>query len=242
MQAMAGPAYRTPEPHGYPAAERNLARENFGNYTEDAGELRTITLADGTPLLLPVSMMAMLPNLRGMDINKAYKELGKSGFVLEKMSGPANNSKWQNQAGYVVKVHPYGDIKFNLHYRTANNAHYHLLSPSGQTLNVRGIPSKVEGETHIGMRNPADLPQLRRRPHGSPSMPVFQPSTYTSGYKPIPGQHGSVREINMVFPANPTRGGGRHYSSAGAGALLGGGSDISEFIQPKTPLKTRTRK
>jgi hypothetical protein len=39
----------------------------------------------------------------------------------------------------------------------------------GETLELteRGIASTDKNETHIGIRNPADLPQVRGRPHGS---------------------------------------------------------------------------
>lgn len=39
--------------------------------------------------------------------------------------------------------------------------------PAGNQLNDRGLVSLDPNETHIGIRNPADLPAVRGRPHGS---------------------------------------------------------------------------
>jgi len=43
------------------------------------------------------------------------------------------------------------------------------VDPRGNDLDDRGYPSKDPDETPIGVKNPADLPTVRNRPHGSGS-------------------------------------------------------------------------
>lgn len=77
------------------------------------------------------------------------------------------NQKWNHVDGSEVQVHAYGDQQLKP-WKTANNGHVHKYSPTGSKLDDLGIPSTSMGkETHIGIKNPADLPTVRGRPHGS---------------------------------------------------------------------------
>ena len=52
-------------------------------------------------------------------------------------------------------------------HKSANNAHVHKQDANGNQINDRGITSTDPNATHIGVKNPKDLPQVRNRPHGS---------------------------------------------------------------------------
>lgn len=47
------------------------------------------------------------------------------------------------------------------------NAHIHKQNPLGDQLDDLGNISTDPNLTHIGVRNPADYPTVRDRPHGS---------------------------------------------------------------------------
>lgn len=63
-------------------------------------------------------------------------------------------------------MHPYGNQKQSP-YKSANNAHSHKQDPSGNQLDDNGNISTNPNETHIGGRNPQNLPSVRGRPHGT---------------------------------------------------------------------------
>jgi hypothetical protein len=76
------------------------------------------------------------------------------------------NEMWKHSDGSIVKVHKYGNQK-NCGYKSGNNAHIHKVDPSGNALDDHGEITKDPNKSHIGIRNPIDLPTVRGRPHGS---------------------------------------------------------------------------
>ena len=105
-----------------------------------------------------------LPQLKGKSIPKVEKTLKKEGF--EKVKDNGKNQTFKHNDGSEVRVHKYGNEKKTQH-KSANNAHVHKQDPSGNQLNDRGIKSSDPNATHIGVKNPKDLPQVRNRSHGS---------------------------------------------------------------------------
>ena len=85
---------------------------------------------------------------------------------FSKVKDNSKNQTWTHTDGSEVRVHKYGNEK-QAPYKSANNAHIHKQSPNGSQLNDRGVPSSNPNETHIGIKNPKDLPTVRKRPHGA---------------------------------------------------------------------------
>jgi hypothetical protein len=65
-------------------------------------------------------------------------------------------------------VHKYGNQDPS-GYASGNNAHIHKQDPCRNQLTDRGVVSLNKNETHIGIKNPIDLPSVRGRPHGDGS-------------------------------------------------------------------------
>jgi hypothetical protein len=105
-----------------------------------------------------------LPKLKGKSIPKIEKTLDKKDF--QKVNDNGINQKWKHSDGSEVRVHKYGNQNTTSH-RSANNAHIHKQDPSGSQLNDRGNRSLNPNQTHIGVKNPRNLPQIRNRNHGS---------------------------------------------------------------------------
>jgi RHS repeat-associated protein len=115
----------------------------------------------------PSSAAEDLPQMKGMSVAEAEQALADNGFQKVKVSNsPGKNQTWRHGDGSEVLVHPYGDETLKP-WKTANNAHVHKIDPLGNKLTDRGIPSTVPNDTHIGIKNPSDLPQVRGRPHGA---------------------------------------------------------------------------
>ncbi|KOP69370.1 hypothetical protein AMS59_23655 [Lysinibacillus sp. FJAT-14745] len=73
-----------------------------------------------------------------------------------------NNGKnqiWNHFDGSEVRIHAYGN-KNSAPYKSVNNAHVHKKDPSKNQLNDCGVISTNANETHIGTRNPKDLPMV----------------------------------------------------------------------------------
>jgi len=108
-----------------------------------------------------------LPPMKGLSVANAEEILRAHGFVLEHVSNsPGKNQRWKHADGSEVRIHPYGN-QGAAPFRSANNAHIHKESAAGKQLTDRGSPSTDPSETHIGIRNPPDLPSVRGRPHGA---------------------------------------------------------------------------
>ncbi len=108
-----------------------------------------------------------LPQLKGKPVPQIEKTLNQEGFIQTKVSNsPAKNQTWSNVDGSEVRIHPYGNLR-ETPYKSANNAHVHKQSQTGTQLTDRGIPSTDPTKTHIGIKNPKDLPDVRDRPHGA---------------------------------------------------------------------------
>jgi hypothetical protein len=111
-----------------------------------------------------------LPQLKGKSEAAVRSILSKFGFMQTKVSNsPARNEEWKHHDNSEVLIHPYGN-QTRTEYRSGNNAHVHkkLIVAKDQKVefNDRGFVSDEPGETHIGIRNPSNLPQIRNRPHG----------------------------------------------------------------------------
>ena len=71
-----------------------------------------------------------------------------------------------------MQIHAYGNNSFSP-FKVSNNAHVHKSvgrhNPRGGRgeLTDAGNVSSDLGTTHIGIRNPADLPSVKGIPHGS---------------------------------------------------------------------------
>lgn len=113
-----------------------------------------------------------LPPLRGMSETQVRKTLQQSGYTQTKVSNSsARNETWDHADGSQVRIHPYGNERTtmrngNLTPKSGLNAHVHKQNPAGDQLNDKGEVSSNPDETHIGIRNPQDLPAVRNRPHG----------------------------------------------------------------------------
>jgi hypothetical protein len=75
------------------------------------------------------------------------------------------NQTHKHADGSEVRVHKYGNKNTTPH-KSGNNAHIHKQDPSGNQLNDKGHISTNPNETHIGIKNPKDLPAVRNRPNG----------------------------------------------------------------------------
>ncbi|WP_321930421.1 RHS repeat-associated core domain-containing protein, partial [Burkholderia cenocepacia] len=111
-----------------------------------------------------LSAASDLPRMKGRSVPRVGSVLNDAGFAKTKDNGV--NETWKHADGSEVRVHKYGN-KCPCPYRSGNNAHVHKEDPAGNQLNDRGLVSLDPNETHIGIRNPADLPAVRGRPHGS---------------------------------------------------------------------------
>jgi RHS repeat-associated protein len=113
------------------------------------------------------SAAGSLPQMKGSSVVHAEAILRQQGFTQTNVSNSvARNQTWRHPDGSEVRIHPYGN-QAEAPWRSANNAHVHKQSPSGRQLTDRGIPSTDPSQTHIGIRNPSDLPAIRSRPHGA---------------------------------------------------------------------------
>ena len=119
------------------------------------------------------SASGQLQTLRGKSVAYAEKLLAKAGFTRTKISNSAaKNQTWNHPDGSEVRVHPYGNESPTMRNgqqtpKSGVNAHVHKENPSGNQLDDKGNVSTNPNETHIGIKNPADLPSVRGRPHGS---------------------------------------------------------------------------
>lgn len=114
----------------------------------------------------PKQCSESLPKLKGNSVAHTEKILTKNGFEQTKVSNSAaKNQTWSHSDGSEVRIHPYGN-QSRAPYKSANNAHVHKQSPEGAQLDDAGAASTNPNATHIGIRNPKDLPQVRSRPHG----------------------------------------------------------------------------
>lgn len=115
---------------------------------------------------------SQLPPMKGMSVGEAEDLLRSKGFAQTKVSNsPGKNQTWNHPDGSEVRIHPYGNEKVtnkagDLTPKSGLNAHVHKETPGGAQLTDRGIPSTNLDETHIGIKNPSDLPAVRQRPHG----------------------------------------------------------------------------
>jgi RHS repeat-associated protein len=108
-----------------------------------------------------------LPQMKGNSVAQNEKILSQNGFNQTQVSNSAaKNQTWSHADGSEVRIHPYGNQN-QAPFRSANNAHIHKQASNGAQLTDRGIVSTNPAQTHIGIRNPADLPQVRGRPHGA---------------------------------------------------------------------------
>ncbi len=108
-----------------------------------------------------------LPPLRGKSVSNIEKILQRIGFNRSNPNNQSNRT-WRHGDGSEVRVHQHGNAAPS-GFKSGNNAHVHKQSTSGQQLNDMGIPSTNAAETHIGIKNPSDLPTVRGRPHGDGS-------------------------------------------------------------------------
>nr|WP_326489744.1 RHS repeat-associated core domain-containing protein [Paraburkholderia sp. ZP32-5] len=113
---------------------------------------------------LGLSAASDLPRVKGQSVLGVGSVLIDGGF--SKTKDNSVNQTWKHADSSEVRVHKYGN-KHPCSYKSGNNAYVHKEDPSGNQLNDRGIVSLDPNETHIGIRNPADLPAVRGRPHGS---------------------------------------------------------------------------
>ena len=108
-----------------------------------------------------------LPLLRGKSVPHVEKVLAKAGFSRVNPNN-ASNRTWRHPDGSEVRVHQHGNQNPS-GYKSGNNAHVHKQNSSQQQLNDRGQVRPVGDETHIGIKNPSNLPAVRGRPHGDGS-------------------------------------------------------------------------
>ena len=110
---------------------------------------------------------ASLPKMQGMGVTERAKTLADGGFQQTKVSsGAGKNETWSHADGSQVRVHPYGNQAQGAH-KSGNNAHLHKQDAQGNQLNDRGAVSTDKSQTHIGLPNPKDFPQVRGRDSGS---------------------------------------------------------------------------
>jgi RHS repeat-associated protein len=119
------------------------------------------------------SAAAKLPQMKGMSVAESEKTLRDNGFVQTHVSNSAaKNQSWEHPDGSRVRIHPYGNVSTTMQNgqptpKSGVNGHVHKVDPQNNDLNDRGIPSANKDETHIGIKNPPDLPNVRNRSHGS---------------------------------------------------------------------------
>jgi RHS repeat-associated protein len=168
----------------YDDPETGLYYNRFRHYDPDAGQYISrdpIGLEGGLrgygyvgdptfwvdPLGLTGCAAANLPQMKGSSVAESEQTLTEHGFTRTHVSNSvARNQTWRHPDGSEVRIHPYGNQATGV-YRSGNNAHIHKESPSGAQLTDRGIPSNDPAQTHIGIKNPSDLPAVRGRPHGA---------------------------------------------------------------------------
>ncbi|MCY9545415.1 hypothetical protein [Lysinibacillus xylanilyticus] len=107
---------------------------------------------------------SLLKQLRGISVSQLEKILTHSGFNQTRVTSTGNQT-WNHTDGSKVMIHPYGDVRTGP-YKTGNNGHVHKYDPSGSALNDKGLISTYPNETHIGIKNPKYLPEVRGRNHG----------------------------------------------------------------------------
>ena len=110
-----------------------------------------------------------LPKLRGKSVAKVHKILTRSGFTKTKEN--ISNETWRHLDKSEVRIHRHGNAsrlnkKGDVTPKSGLNAHVHKENPCGDQLNDDGNVSTNLDETHIGIKNPKDLPSVRGRPHG----------------------------------------------------------------------------
>ncbi|WP_419789333.1 RHS repeat-associated core domain-containing protein [Pseudomonas petrae] len=113
---------------------------------------------------LGLSASSDLPRMKGWSTFRAGVGLDDARFL--KVTDNGVNEMWKHSDGSVVKVHKYGNQK-PCGYKSGNNAHIHKVDPSGNALDDHGTVTTDPNKSHIGIRNPIDLPTVRGRPHGS---------------------------------------------------------------------------
>jgi uncharacterized protein (DUF2147 family) len=102
--------------------------------------------------------------MKGWGASRAAGVLDKAEFAKKTDNGI--NEMWKHVDGSVVKIHKYGNQKICC-YKSGNNAHLHKVDPTGNALNDHGAVTTDPNQSHIGIRNPIDLPSVRGRKHGS---------------------------------------------------------------------------
>lgn len=118
------------------------------------------------------SASGKLPELRGKSVNQIEDILSKNGFTQTKVSNnAAKNQTWNHVDGSEVRIHPYGNQSMNMSNGQLTplsrlNAHIHKQNHLGDQLDYLGNISTDPNLTHTGIRNPADYPVVRGRPHG----------------------------------------------------------------------------
>ena len=125
------------------------------------------------------SAAGMLPKLKGLTVQAIESILKKRGFTRTRISNStARNQTWSHPDGSEVRIHPYGNAGTTMRNgqltpKSGVNGHVHkegsprIPNRDGAQLNDRGFESSNPNDTHIGIKNPRDLPQVRNRPHGS---------------------------------------------------------------------------
>lgn len=166
-------------------ADTGLCYNRFRHYDPQAGEYASRDLIGlggglrlhgyvGNPLRLidPLGLAAAanLPQLKGKSVDEVGDILNQNGFTLTHQTSTGNQT-WKHPDGSEVRVHPYGNVSLTMKNgqplpKSGANAHVHKLEPGQINLDDRGISSTNPGETHIGIANPSDYPQVRNRPHG----------------------------------------------------------------------------
>ena len=111
-----------------------------------------------------------LDPLRGKSIPHIQDILDNKGFIRTNPANP-KNQRWAHPDGSEVQIHGYGNVN-TTPYKSGNNAHIHKSigrhgRPGTTNLNDSGIPSTDPNATHIGIKNPADYPNIAGRPHGT---------------------------------------------------------------------------
>lgn len=102
--------------------------------------------------------------MKGHSVVKAGSKLTQASFLRTKDNGI--NETWRHLNGSEVRIHKY-ENKCPCAYESGNNAHIHIEDLGGNQLNDHGFTSPDPNQPHFGICNPADLPIVRGRPHGS---------------------------------------------------------------------------
>jgi RHS repeat-associated protein len=107
-----------------------------------------------------------LPKFRGKSRPQIESTMAaQSGWLMTRKT--ATSTEYKHSDGSYVRIDAYGNVA-NAPYGSANNAHVHKQVGSNGSckFNDRGVATTDPNETHIGMKNPKDLPAVRGRPHG----------------------------------------------------------------------------